>query len=78
MVELKDVRKFLYYRLKRLLVEQQCIQQITESDEELTLLTARGMIERLFYQENVQKGPKWEDDIGTIERGVRTHDDCNI
>lgn len=75
MVELKDVRKFLYYRLKRLLVEQQCIQQITESDEELTLLTARGMIERLFYQENVQKGPKWEDDIGTIERG---HHDCNI
>jgi len=63
-VELKNARTFLYHRLKRLLVEQECIQNITDADEEQTPITARAMIERLFYQENVQKGPKWEDDIG--------------
>ena len=67
-VALKNARKFLYHRLKRLLVEQECIERVMEADDELDPITARSMIERLFYQENFQKGPKWEDNIGTHSR----------
>ena len=62
MVALKDARKFLYYRLRRLLVQQKWITLLMENDEDLTHSTARSTIERFFYQENLQKGPKWEDD----------------
>ena len=72
-VALKNARKFLYHRLKRLLVEQECIERVMEADDELDPITARSMIERLFYQENFQKGPKWEDNIGTHSRILKGH-----
>ena len=61
-VELRNARKFLYHRLKRLILQNQTIAMIDNADNENESSGAVAALERIFVQEHGLSGIKWDDD----------------
>ena len=62
-VELRNARKFLYHRLRRLLLQQQASKLIEDEVEESKV----AILERIFLQEHGLSGARWEDDKHVAE-----------
>ena len=76
-VELRNARKFLYHRLRRLLLQQQATKLIDCEVEESGSGSKVAILERIFIQEHGLSGMRWDDDKHVAEWFRAQLDDSN-
>ena len=74
-IELRNIRKFLYHRLRRLLIQNRVTQKIEKAQDASEKSfenfdsenNSKNVLERIFIQQNGLKGLKWDNDQGKCE-----------